>query len=91
MDGFSILKISPCKVYRSPYPPARIKSMDTSKTKALSGVRCVLRVDPEVRALKPASHAWIGIAITPYDCMTLCLDSSIEGYWMTQHAAWEMK
>ncbi len=37
------------KFFRSPYPNARIKRMDTSKAEALPGVRAVLRYDdPEV-------------------------------------------
>jgi CO/xanthine dehydrogenase Mo-binding subunit len=40
----------------SPYPNARIKSMDTSKAESLPGVRCILRYDdPEIDGKRAAS------------------------------------
>ncbi|MBN1221948.1 MAG: molybdopterin-dependent oxidoreductase [Candidatus Aminicenantes bacterium] len=57
------------KVLTSPYPHARIKKMDTSKAEALPGVKAVLTCfDPEIRALKPTSHAWASVGSTvPYN------------------------
>jgi CO/xanthine dehydrogenase Mo-binding subunit len=47
------------KVLRSPYPRARIRSIDDSAALALPGVIGILRYDePEVRALKPTSAGW---------------------------------
>ena len=44
------------RIFTSPYPNARIKSMDTEKAEALPGVRCVLRYDdPEIEGKKAAS------------------------------------
>ena len=44
------------KFLTSPFPNARIKSMDTSKAEALAGVRCVLRYDdPEIEGKRAAS------------------------------------
>ena len=47
------------KVLRSPYPHARILSMDTSKAEALPGVKAVLRYDDPALADLPATCcAW---------------------------------
>lgn len=44
------------RILTSPFPNARIKSMDTNKAEALPGVRCVLRYDdPEIRGKRAAS------------------------------------
>ena len=60
------------KVLRSPYPHARIKSLDSSKAEKLAGVRAVLRYDDPVLAAMPwTSHAWTGVAITPIERDTL--------------------
>ncbi|MDR1042431.1 MAG: xanthine dehydrogenase family protein molybdopterin-binding subunit [Clostridiales Family XIII bacterium] len=54
-------------ILRSPYANATIVGMDTSDAEALPGVRAVLRYDdPEIRALKPTTHAWTDTAITPF-------------------------
>ena len=50
------------KVLRSPYPHARIISLDTSKAEALPGVHCVLTYDdPEVAALPTTCCAWTSV------------------------------
>ncbi|MGD0487595.1 MAG: molybdopterin cofactor-binding domain-containing protein [Syntrophorhabdales bacterium] len=44
------------RIMTSPYPNAKIRSMDTSKAEALAGVRCVLRYDdPEIFGKRAAS------------------------------------
>jgi CO/xanthine dehydrogenase Mo-binding subunit len=44
------------RIMTSPYPNAKIKSMDTSKAEALPGVRCILRYDdPEIFGKRAAS------------------------------------
>ena len=44
------------RIMTSPYPNARIKSMDTSRAEGLTGVRCVLRYDdPEIFGKMAAS------------------------------------
>jgi xanthine dehydrogenase molybdenum-binding subunit len=54
-------------ILQSPYANAEIIRMDTSKAEALPGVRAVIRFDdPEIRALKPTTHAWTDTAITPF-------------------------
>lgn len=56
------------KVLRSPYPHARILSMDTSKAEALPGVRAVLRYDdPEVLAMPSTCCAWTSVNTAGYD------------------------
>jgi len=57
------------KVLTSPYPHARIKKMDTTKASALPGVYGILTCfDPEIKALKPTTHAWASVGSTvPYD------------------------
>jgi xanthine dehydrogenase molybdenum-binding subunit len=58
------------RVLRSPYPHARIVSMDTTKAKALSGVHCVLTyADPEVAALKPTTNGWTSMNTVGYEEM----------------------
>jgi CO/xanthine dehydrogenase Mo-binding subunit/NADPH-dependent glutamate synthase beta subunit-like oxidoreductase/CO/xanthine dehydrogenase FAD-binding subunit len=55
------------KVLRSPYPHARITSIDTSRAEALPGVHCVLTYDdPEVAALKPTTNAWTSMNTAGY-------------------------
>ncbi len=55
------------KVLRSPYPHARILSMDTTEAEALPGVHCVLTyADPEVAALKPTTNAWTSMNTAGY-------------------------
>ncbi len=55
------------RVLRSPYPHARIVSMDTTKAEALPGVHCVLTyADPEVAALKPTTNAWTSMNTAGY-------------------------
>jgi len=57
------------KVLTSPYPHARIKKLDTSKVSALPGVHGILTCfDPEIKALKPTTHAWASVGSTvPYN------------------------
>jgi CO/xanthine dehydrogenase Mo-binding subunit len=59
------------QVLRSPYPRARIKSLDTSKAEALPGVKAVITYkDPEVASLKPTSAGWTDAVDTvSYDQM----------------------
>ena len=59
------------KVLRSPYPRARIRSLDTKKAEALPGVLGFLTYkDPEVAALKPTSAGWTdGVDTVSYDKM----------------------
>ena len=46
-------------VLRSPYPRARIRSMDTRNAAALPGVKAILTYqDPEVVRLKPTNAGW---------------------------------
>jgi xanthine dehydrogenase molybdenum-binding subunit len=46
-------------VLRSPYPRARIVSIDTSKAAALPGVKAILTCqDPEVKRMKPTNAGW---------------------------------
>lgn len=55
------------RVLRSPYPHARILSIDTRKAEALPGVHCVLTyADPEVAALKPTNSAWTSMNTAGY-------------------------
>jgi xanthine dehydrogenase molybdenum-binding subunit len=55
------------KILNSPYGNATIKSMKTEEAEKLPGVYAVLRYDdPEIRNLKPTTHAWTDTAITPY-------------------------
>ena len=55
------------KVLRSPYPHARIVSIDTSRAEDLPGVHCVLTyADPEVAALKPTNNAWTSMNTAGY-------------------------
>ncbi|MCL5257170.1 MAG: molybdopterin-dependent oxidoreductase [Chloroflexi bacterium] len=47
------------RALRSPYPRARIKSLDTSKAEKLAGVKAILTYkDPEVASLKPTNAGW---------------------------------
>jgi len=57
------------KVLTSPYPHARITKIDTTKASALPGVHGILTCfDPEIKALKPTSHAWASVGSTvPYN------------------------
>jgi xanthine dehydrogenase molybdenum-binding subunit len=58
------------KILRSPYPHARIKSVDTSRAEALPGVHCVLTYsDPEVAAMKPTTSGWTSANTASYDKM----------------------
>ncbi len=58
------------KVLRSPYPHARIKSMDTSKAEALPGVKAVLRYDDPALADLPATCcAWTSVNSASHDQM----------------------
>jgi len=75
------------KVLRSPFPHARILSIDTAKAEALPGVHCVLTfADPEVAALKPTTNAWTSMNTAGYKQM----------YWpslrdrrvLSDHVAW---
>lgn len=57
----SIPDILYAKVLTSPYPHARIKSIDTRRAEKLPGVVGILTyTDPEVAALKPTSAGWTG-------------------------------
>ncbi len=47
------------RVLRSPYPRARIVSLDTSRAEQLSGVVAILTYqDPQVARLKPTNAGW---------------------------------
>ena len=47
------------KILRSPYPRARIRSVDTSKADALPGVRAVVTFkDPDAFSLRPINATW---------------------------------
>ncbi len=60
------------KVLRSPYPHARIKSLDLSKAEELAGVHAILTyADPKVASLKITSNAWTSVPTTPYDRYTM--------------------
>jgi xanthine dehydrogenase molybdenum-binding subunit len=53
------------KVLTSPYPFARIKTIDSVKSLALPGVYAVLTCfDPEIQAPQPTSHAWSSVGST---------------------------
>jgi CO/xanthine dehydrogenase Mo-binding subunit/NADPH-dependent glutamate synthase beta subunit-like oxidoreductase/CO/xanthine dehydrogenase FAD-binding subunit len=55
------------KVLRSPFPHARIVSIDTAAAEALPGVHCVLTyADPEVAALRPTNNAWTSMNTAGY-------------------------
>lgn len=54
------------RILESPYPHAKILSMDTSEAEAMEGVFAVIRYDdPEIKALGRTTHGWTDIAITP--------------------------
>jgi len=58
------------KLLRSPYPHARILSLDTARAEALPGVHAVLTyADPEVAALKPTTSGWTSANTASYDKM----------------------
>jgi len=59
------------KVLRSPYPHARVRSIDTTAAEALPGVKAVLTYrDPEVARLKATSAGWTdGVDTVSYDRM----------------------
>ena len=59
------------KVLRSPYPHARIKSMDVSQARQLPGVVKVMTYqDPEFANLRPTNAGWTdGVDTVTYDRM----------------------
>ncbi len=60
------------KALTSPYAHARIKTIDIARALAHPGVYDILTCfDPEIRALKPTTHAWAGVGSSvPYDRWT---------------------
>ena len=55
-----------CKIFRSPYCNARMKSLDTSEVEKSPGVYYVLRFDDEeVRSIPITTHSWTDTAIQP--------------------------
>ncbi len=56
---------------RSPYPAARIVSLDTSRAEAVPGVVAVLTCnDDEVRGLKPTNASWTPFFTASYERMS---------------------
>ena len=56
---------------RSPYPAARIVSLDTSRAEAMPGVVAVLTCnDDEVRGLKPTNASWTPFFTASYERMS---------------------
>ena len=56
---------------RSPYPAARIVSLDTSRAEAVPGVVAVLTCnDDEVRGLKPTNASWTPFYTASYERMS---------------------
>ncbi len=56
---------------RSPYPAARIVSLDTSRAEAMPGVVAVLTCDDdEVQGLKPTNASWTPFFTASYERMS---------------------